>query len=194
MHCIAPPLSQYAVLRSQTRPASPMRLLARLFARDAAPAEASALYAAVVTAGRAPHWYVEGRVPDTLEGRFSAIATVLSMVLLRLEREPAGAAPGAWLTERFVEDMDGQLREIGIGDMIVGKKIGMMMGMLGGRLGAYRTALAEGGFTEALIRNLHGGENPGPEALAHSEGALRALDARLAETPLDALLAGRLPQ
>ncbi|WP_204310223.1 ubiquinol-cytochrome C chaperone family protein, partial [Enterobacter cloacae] len=71
------------------------------------------------------------------------------------------------LTEVFIDDMDGQLRQIGIGDIVVGKHVGKMMGMLGGRLGAYREALAAGGFDEALVRNLYRGEAPAPAALAH---------------------------
>ena len=83
-------------------------------------------------------------VPDTVDGRFDMIAAVLCTVLLRLEREPEGLATTAPLTERFVDDMDGQLRQIGIGDIVVGKHIGKMMSMLGGRLGAYRDGLARG--------------------------------------------------
>src|SRR3546814_2060072 len=64
--------------------------------------------------------------------------------------------------------MDGQLREIGIGDIIVGKHIGRMMSMLGGRLGAYRAGLAEGDLAPALVRNLYRGTAPAPAALAHT--------------------------
>src|SRR3569832_2215954 len=118
-----------------------MGFIARLMGRrdDAA----LPVYNAIVTRAREPHWYEAG-VPATVDGRFDMIATVLSFVLLRLADDPAAAEPSARLTERFVDDMDGQLRELGIGDIVVGKHIGNMMGMLGGRLGAYRTALAEG--------------------------------------------------
>src|SRR3546814_14845384 len=64
-----------------------------------------------------------------------------------------------WLTELFVDDMDGQLRQIGIGDMIVGKHIGRMMSALGGRLSAYRSGLGAGeSLEDALVRNLYRSE------------------------------------
>ncbi len=80
------------------------------------------LYRAVVARGRAPHWYLDGAVPDTLDGRFDMIAAVLAMVLLRLEEraeeQAVAAGPAAALTEHFVDDMDAQLRQIGFGDMV----------------------------------------------------------------------------
>ena len=61
------------------------------------------LYNAVVAEARRPDWYLAGKVPDTLDGRFDMVAAVLSLVLLRLEEEgEAGRAPSAFLTESFV--------------------------------------------------------------------------------------------
>ena len=168
-------------------------LLARWFGsrdRDAA----LPLYDAVVSQARAPHWYLDGGVPDTLDGRFDMVAAVLSMVLLRLESEPAGAEPIVQLTERFVDDMDAQVRQIGFGDMVVGKHVGRMMGMLGGRLGAYRDGLAgTGDLDAALVRNIWRGEPPAAAALAHTRDGLRALRGALDQVPLDALLRGEMP-
>jgi len=155
--------------------------------------EALPLYNAVVTRGRAEHWYLDGAVPDTVDGRFDMIAAVLAFVLMRLEREPAGAAPAAHVTERFVDDMDGQLREIGIGDIVVGKHIGRMMSMLGGRIGAYRDGLAAGYLDAALVRNLYRGAAPDPAALAHVDASLRAFAAALDATPVADLVEGQLP-
>lgn len=155
--------------------------------------EALPLYQAVVARARLPHWYVDGAVPDTVDGRFDMVAAVLALVLLRLEQNPAGAQASARVTERFVDDMDGQLREIGIGDIIVGKHIGRMMAMLGGRLGAYRGALAEGDLGPALVRNLYRGIPPAPAALAHVTRELTALHAALAATPLPAIVEGQVP-
>ncbi len=159
---------------------------------------ALALYQAVVARGREPAWYEQGGVPDTIDGRFDIIASVLAILLLRLEAEPAAAAASAQLIECFVEDMDGQLRQSGVGDVVVGKRMGKLMGLVGGRLGAYRDALAgaagERGFEDALLRNLYRGEHPGDAALDFSAQRLRALHATLATVPLDALMAGQLPQ
>ena len=168
-----------------------MRLsfLSRLFGRGEDDV-ALALYDSVVAQARLPHWYETGGVPDTIDGRFDMIAAVLSLVLLRLERDPGAAAASARLTERFVSDMDGQLRESGVGDIGVGKHIGKMMGMLGGRLGAYRDCLAARDLGSALERNLYRAGPPAPAALAHTEDALFAFDARLAALPTPTILAG----
>ncbi|TPG15763.1 ubiquinol-cytochrome C chaperone [Sphingomonas oligophenolica] len=156
--------------------------------------EALPLYVAIVDRGRAEHWYVAGAVPDTVDGRFDMIAAVLAMVLIRLERDGASAAPlTAQLTERFVEDMDGQLRQMGIGDIVVGKHIGKMISMLGGRIGAYRDGLAAGDLKPALLRNLYRAGQPAPAALAHAATELTRLHAALATTPLAAIDAGELP-
>ncbi len=157
------------------------------------PDEALPLYTAIVTRARSEHWYRQGAVPDTVDGRFDMIATLLAIVMLRLEAEPAGGEPAARLAERFVDDMDGQLREIGIGDIVVGKHIGRMMSMLGGRLGAYRDGLAAGDIGPALVRNLYRGAAPDDAALAHVRTALTHFHAALAAVPMTALLAGELP-
>jgi cytochrome b pre-mRNA-processing protein 3 len=170
-----------------------MGLLKRLFGasdRGTAPQ----LYAAIVATGRAPHWYSQGEVPDTIDGRFDMIAAVLAFVLLRLEGEPEANAPSTALAECFIEDMDGQLRELGIGDIVVGKHMGRMMGMIGGRLGAYRDGLAGEGLRDALVRNLYRGKPPTDAGLAHVEAELLVFRDRLAATPTPAILAGELPQ
>lgn len=148
------------------------------------------LYNAVIERARAPHWYEAGGVPDTLDGRFDMVVAVLALVLLRLEGDAQSAAVGARLTERFVTDMDGQLRESGIGDIGVGKHIGKMMGMLGGRLGAYREGLVAGDLSVALLRNVYRGVTPAPPAVAHTQAALMALHGALATTPAAKVIAG----
>jgi cytochrome b pre-mRNA-processing protein 3 len=155
--------------------------------------ETAALYAALVARARQPHWYLDGAVADTVDGRFDMIAAVLAIVMLRLESDPAGVAAATHLSEAFVDDMDPQLREIGIGDLLVGKHVGRMMGMLGGRLGAYRDGLAAGDLKPALVRNLYRGEDPDSVALAHVEHALLALRAGLDGVAIDRLIAGDLP-
>ena len=107
------------------------------------------LYAAIIAEARLPHWYVEGGVADSIDGRFDMVNAVLALVLIRLEALGDEArVPSTLLAETFVNDMDGQLRELGIGDVVVGKHIGRMMGALGGRLGAYRLGF---GFDYVLI-------------------------------------------
>jgi len=124
--------------------------------RDAEAAVAS-LWHRLVALARAPAWYRRGGVADTMAGRFDAVCLVLALALLRMEDRPALRQETAWLTEVFVRDMDGQLRESGIGDLAVGKHIGRLMAVLGGRLGALRVALADAddaALGAVLIRNM----------------------------------------
>lgn len=170
-----------------------MNLLKRLFAREADPKEAMRpLYLAVVTRARTPDWYVEGAVPDTLDGRFDMIAVVMSLTLLRLE-QLGKAQEQVWLTELFVDDMEGQLRQIGVGDVIVGKHVGRMMSALGGRLGAYRDTLDDpAALEQALARNLYRGEAVAPDALAWCAAHVRILWTRFQTLAGDRMLAGEL--
>ncbi|RKF20790.1 hypothetical protein D6851_11825 [Altericroceibacterium spongiae] len=170
-----------------------MSLLSRLFRSRSDPREAlRPLWHRTVEISREPHWYAQCGVEDSVAGRFDMITATLAIVLIRMEREEELIASSVWLTELFVEDMDGQLRESGVGDMVVGKHIGRLMAVLGGRLGAYREGLAEQGdsqLAEAITRNVSLVDNTGPEKLA---AALRRLEADCAAMPGTALLEGRI--
>lgn len=165
-----------------------MSLLKRLFG-NAAPdpkLKLAPLYNQIVDKARLPHWYMQGQVPDSIDGRFDMVAAILTLVILRLEEDKSRAQDMAHLTEVFVDDMDGQLREVGIGDMIVGKHIGRIMGALGGRLGAFRQAMADNSkLDEAILRNIYRSETADAEALAHVRQGLldveRTLASQLAE-------------
>jgi cytochrome b pre-mRNA-processing protein 3 len=125
------------------------------------------LYDAIVATGRDPHWYLDGAVPDTLDGRFDMISLIFALVSNRLAADATQALAGVHLTEIFVTDMDGQLRQIGFGDMVVGKQVGRMMSALGGRLGAYQADANSPEFRSALIRNIWRGEAPADAAINH---------------------------
>lgn len=158
-----------------------MALFDRLLGRKPAEADMRALWHRVVEVAREPHWYAKGGIADTVPGRFDCIVLVLSAVLIRLERDPALRHPAARLTELFVSDMDGQLRQSGIGDLVVGKHIGKLMGALGGRLDVYRAALTEtdnAALIEAIGRNVTLIEGADPAAIAAEMRVLAAtLDA-----------------
>ena len=169
-----------------------MGLLARLLGRKGDDnAHVRPLWHAVVARARNPRLYAHCGVADTVPGRFDAITLVLSLVLLRMERDEALIAPSVRLTELFVDDMDGQLRQNGVGDIVVGKHIGKLMSVLGGRLGAYRDGLAVGGtaMTEAVARNVTLVEG-GDAALAAARAT--ALAERLAGISDADLLAARI--
>ncbi len=169
-----------------------MGLLSRLFGRDDAP-DMEPLYQAVVARARQPGWYVDGQIPDTIDGRFDVLALVLSLVLLRIEREGVpGRLPAARLAERFVQDMDGQLRQTGFGDLVVGKQVGYAMAALGGRLGAYRAF--DGGTVpdEALVRNLWRGAEPPAQALLAVRTMVADIKAIVDNATFEAVLAGAI--
>lgn len=168
-----------------------MSLLHRLFRPAPDPREAlRPLWHRVVELSRTPALYEEDGVADTVAGRFDMIAAILSLVLLRIERDPTLMREGVLLTELFVEDMDGQLRESGVGDIVVGKHVGKLMAVLGGRLGALREALATpdgGALRAALERNVTMVEGRDTAALA---ARLRAFADTLAGLDSKRLLAG----
>lgn len=172
-----------------------MSFLTKLFTRDNPNAAMQPLYDAVIAEGRRIGWYETGDVPDTLDGRFDMIAAILCLVMLRLEQFDEAKEETIWLTELFVRDMDGQLRQIGIGDMIVGKHVGRMMGAFGGRLGAYREAFGgEQDLESALVRNIYRGETPDQKALEFTANALRTFENQLKKTELTTILDGQLPK
>ena len=167
-------------------------LLQRLIGTRGDDARPVPLYDAIVAVARQPHWYRDGQVPDTFDGRFDMVSSVLSLVLLRLETLGApGRGPSARVTELFVTDMDGQLRQRGIGDLVVGKHIGRMMGQVGGRLAAYRDGLTPGGdLAGAIDRNIFRSVAVPAAARGHVERGMRARAAGLDARDLPAILAG----
>jgi cytochrome b pre-mRNA-processing protein 3 len=171
-----------------------MNLIDRLFTRQAQPRDAlRPLYAAIVERARDPHWYLDG-APDTLDGRFDMVSALLAQVMLRMEALPGMEADAALLAEVFVDDMDGQLREIGIGDMMVGKHIGRMMAALGGRIGAYRDADDDrAALSVALERNVWRGEGAPDGAAFKVADRLIAWRSRLADLTAADIRSAKLP-
>lgn len=167
-----------------------MTLISRLFAKPDPRERLRPLWHALVGLSRGREWYAELGVADTVAGRFDMISAMTALALLRLEADPALAPETALLTELFVEDMDGQLRESGVGDMVVGKHIGRLVGVLGGRLGALRDALEVDGneaLTAAVARNVTLIEGADPAALA---AKLRATHRAFAAVDAQAFVRG----
>ena len=173
----------------------PLSLLNRLFGETRQRAALDPLYRAIVAAGRDPAWYRDGAVPDTLDGRFDIIAALTALVLLRIEAGgEAGRGPSVLLTEIFIDDMAGTLRQIGIGDYVVGKHLGRMVSALGGRLSAFRPAYAgDAGFEGPARRNIFHESPPSAEALAFVAARLAHFSETLKAASLPALLDGALP-
>ncbi len=166
-----------------------MSFLSRLFGTAPDPREnVRALWHKIVELARDPGWYAQCKVADEVDGRFDMITAVLSTVAVRLEA--AGLhSESALVCEFFVEDMDGQLREFGINDVVVGKHIGRLMSVLGGRMGAYRPALLDGDparLEAAVERNVSFADGGSPACVATR---LQALHDHLATLDGDALIA-----
>ena len=169
-----------------------MALLERLLGRKPAEIELRPLWHRVVETAREPHWYATGGIADSVAGRFDAITIVLSLVLLRMEASEPVRGHTARLTELFVADMDGQLRQSGVGDVVMGKHMGRLMSALGGRIDAFRAGLAEPDdamLAAAVERNITLIEGADTAAVA---SAMRALAATLTQTDDAALMAGTI--
>lgn len=114
------------------------------FAKQSAKPKAVDLYGMVVTAARRPAFYGAGRVPDTPEGRFELVALHLFLLAERLTAEkPEGEELARQLIEAFVTDMDDCMREMGVGDLTVPKRVKRAAAVFYERSGVYRAALAE---------------------------------------------------
>ncbi len=166
--------------------------LSRLFApRSDRLAALRPLWARIVELAREPGWYAKGGVADTESGRFDALTMVTALVMLRMERVPELVGPSAGLTELFVADIEGQLRNKGIGDPTLGKQMGKLVGALSGRIGAYRAALAadEAALIEAVTRNVTLIDGADPALIA---AELRVLAGQLAGLSDAQLLGGEI--
>lgn len=171
----------------------------RLFAtrrNDDKPAAAT-LYRAIVVQARQPAFFVTYGVPDTLDGRFDLIALHMFLVLHRLKQDGRAAGLSQVVFDTMFEDMDRSLREMGVGDLGVGRRVRAMGEALYGRLAAYEAGL-DAGDTElsaALRRNLYGTVE---EALLPAStlmalcGYVRQAARGLAGQSLDALRTGKV--
>lgn len=148
-----------------------------MFGTEADPRDAvRPLWHRLVALSREPQLYACCGVADTVDGRFDMIVHLLGLVMLRMEKSPDLSPRAALLAELFVEDMDGQLRETGLGDAVA-KHMGRLMAALGGRMGALRRVMADGdaaALTEILERNVHWAEPRLPGELAARFIALAA--------------------
>lgn len=151
---------------------------------------------ALVDTAREPHWYQAGGVPDTMDGRFDMLSSIVALALIRIEGDGKAANEEAVaLTEVFIDDMDGSLRQSGVGDLMVGKHMGKLMGALGGRMDAYRDALQgddNAALAEAVRRNIFRGEEVPIDSVAHVSAGLKVFHDRLTGTDSADILKGTL--
>jgi cytochrome b pre-mRNA-processing protein 3 len=142
-----------------------------LHRRDKHERAAFQLYTAAVAAARHPYLYAVLGVPDTLDGRFDAIGLYVYLTIRRLSAEPEpGPALAQAVFDAMFHDMDINLREMGVGDMSVGKRNRAMWEAFHGRSAAYAAAWDDRAtLADALARNLWRGAEP-----PHGAGAALA--------------------
>lgn len=178
------------------------------------PAAVEATYIALVAAARNPFFYGELNVPDTLDGRFEMIVLHLFLLEFRLVEggltPTASGSPGGlrtspsttelaanaafaqFLSEKFFNDMDRSLRELGVADTGVSKRIKKMGKAYHGRLQAYAAAMDdEKALRGALARNLYGTVAEGDVTVLHRMGDyVTRMRAQLAATDTAVITSG----
>ena len=154
------------------------------------------LYGAAVAAARQPYFYAVLGVPDTLDGQFDLLALFAFLLIERLRPQPEpGPALAQAVFDAMFSDMDVNLREMGVGDLSVGKKVKAMWDGFHGRSIAYATALATGNeavLEAAIARNVWRGASPPPGSAATLARLVAAGRADLDRQPLAALAEGRV--
>jgi cytochrome b pre-mRNA-processing protein 3 len=156
------------------------------------------LYGAIVAQARTPAFYARCGVSDSVEGRFELIVLHMVLVLRRLGGGPTGAGGGAigqQLFDAFCRDLDDNLREMGVGDMAVPRRMREFGEAFYGRQAAYDMALDaanEGELEKALARNIFGMAEANDSAVQLAHYA-RVAAGHLAAATDEALLAGRVP-
>ena len=165
------------------------------FRRDACARPAGKLYAKAVEQARQPEFYASHGVPDTVDGRFELIALHVFLLLHRLKQDhPASADLAQAVFDLMFLDMDQNLRELGVGDLGVPRRIKDMVQGFYGRIAAYEAGLPEGGgdLEAALRRNLYGTVRPAPASVAAVAAYVHAQVAALSRQDYAALAAGEL--
>ena len=156
--------------------------------------KAEALYHQIVQQARRPEFYLTGGVPDTVAGRFDLIALHAFLAMRQLKAaKQQGAGIAQALFDLMFADMDRNLREMGVGDLGVGRRVKAMAKGFYGRVHAYEVALtasAPDALVEALGRNLYAGEAVAAAPMAVMADYLRR-EAKAGEGRTD-VLEGRL--
>lgn len=166
----------------------------RLFRGSDLERNVAALYGRIVEQARLPVFFTDAGVPDTVEGRFELVALHGWLVMRRLGRDPGAAKFSQALFDYMFADLDVNLRELGVGDLGVAKKIKDLASHFYGRIKAYEDGMkagAEGGvLNQALDRNLFGSTLPDPIQVTRMASYVREVDARLTAQDTALLLKG----
>jgi cytochrome b pre-mRNA-processing protein 3 len=163
-------------------------MIFRLFGKDPRRLVIARLYERVATASRDPGLYLKLGIPDTVEGRFESLSLHVMLLLRTLRGRPSPADEvAADLADALFRDLDASLREMGIGDTTVPKRMKKLAEAFYGRARAYDGSLDAGDQTALAVtlgRNVQGSEAPAPALARYALAADLALKAQ----SLDALL------
>jgi cytochrome b pre-mRNA-processing protein 3 len=158
--------------------------------------EAHALYVAIVAEARQPFLFDEFGVPDSVDGRFDMISLHIFLVLRRLKADVDRTADLAQcLFDTMFADMDRSLREMGAGDLGVGRRVKEMATAFYGRLSAYEKALQSNDPTllrDAIVRNIFRDDAEKTEEAHKISNYVLWLAAALKKWSMDELLLGRV--
>ena len=164
------------------------------FSRRNTASSGADLYAAIVAEMRRAEYYRAAGVPDTMDGRFALLATLLALTDIRLGQGGAMALERApRLAECFIADMDVQMREEGFGDPSLGKQVRMMVGSLASRVDRWKGAIERNGdWHDATVASLYRDEPPSDAEVATGEAMLREYWTRLEGSADEALVEGKI--
>ena len=155
---------------------------------------ATELYGRLVALARSRPFYADLGVPDSPEGRLELLMLHVVLMLRRLGREGDAAAPVARaLSERFVTDMDDCLREMGVGDVAVARKVKKAAAALMDRMRDYSAVLATGdnvGLAKLIAAHVTRADEPTSSSATTIAAYTMEMEAALTAAPLDALIAG----
>jgi cytochrome b pre-mRNA-processing protein 3 len=153
------------------------------------------VYEAIVARARQPEFYTSGSVADLVDGRYDMIVLHADAVMVHLQAgNETDRAFAQELIEELFRDMDRSLREMGVGDMGVGKRVKKMATVYYGRASAYAEARMGGGadLAAALLRNVYAGDETKVECARRLAEYAVKLHAAMASVSRDAIRAGRL--
>ncbi|WNJ98577.1 ubiquinol-cytochrome C chaperone family protein [Thalassospiraceae bacterium LMO-JJ14] len=169
--------------------------LRSLFGTNPDTETARALYAETIVAARRPEFYTAMDVPDTPEGRFEILALMAFLVLRRLKNEADARKISQAFFDVMFDDIDSNLRELGVGDISVGKKVKKLAESFYGRIKAYEEALADDDdarLCQTLARHPYRKTHPAERHIARLAKHVRAEDRHLAEQDVADLLSARI--
>jgi len=168
-------------------------IIRRIFRKNPHEKAIESLYAQIMTQARLPVFYEVYKIPDTLDGRFDVLALHVFLVVHRLRDELDKEEIVRQLPEKMLGEIDRALRENGVSDMGVPRRVKTMAKAFLGRATAYENALQSdeaNDLVAALARNVFPGQDPDKAEIRYLAGYMRACETHLATLNTDSICAG----